>query len=430
MIGSYLIKAAAWLLVFSPIASAMDPFARFMKDFGKVYATEEEKAIRRAIFDANVQMVNQHNLDSTRGHFLELNEWADRRIPEELPLGLAKKPHDFPSTLMLQSKQPSAVDQFYQKWLDSTVPVSELPAEVDWRAHTPKVTTEVKNQGMCGSCWAFAATTVLESHIALQTDKLMTLSPQELVSCVTNPLHCGGTGGCSGATYELAFEHVMEHGIVLDSEFPYKSYAGKGIKCSLENATTSADTTALLRGSPVTEHEFIDGAVATIQGYINLPQNNYTALMNAVATLGPVGVTAAASRWALYGGGVFDLKDHNSSAATDMNHAVVLEGYGIDQETQEPYWLVRNSWGPSWGENGYIRLKRVDPSTVPDFDKDDCGIDTTPSDGAACTKDKDGNDIVPEPMKVCGTTGILYDSFVPIGGRLLSNGATTVQLQQ
>lgn len=68
---------------------------------------------------------------------------------------------------------------------------------------------------------------------------------------------------------------------------------------------------------------------------------------------------------------------------------------------------------------GYIRLKRVDPSTVPDPIKDDCGIDRTPADGAACTKDKNGHKIVPPPVRVCGTSGILFDSFVPIGGRLL-----------
>lgn len=184
------------------------------------------------------------------------------------------------------------MDEFYQNWLENTVPVSDLPQEVDWRVHTPKVTTDVKNQGMCGSCWAVAATAALESHIALQTGKLLTLSPQELVSCVTNPEHCGGAGGCEGATYELAFSHVAKHGMVLETEFPYKSAMGRVVKCSLENATTTASsstTEALLRGTPASNDDdnYIDGAVATILGYINFPQNNYTALMNAVATLGP-----------------------------------------------------------------------------------------------------------------------------------------------
>jgi cathepsin L len=277
-----------------------------------------------------------------------------------------------------------------------------------------------------------ASTAVLESHIALQTGKLYTLSPQELVSCVQNPEHCGGGGGCTGATYELAFDYVQEYGMVTEAEFPYQSNKGANVKCSLVNDTAAVASLLLLRGSTSTitaeKEDYIEGAVASIQGYINFPNNNYTALMNAVATLGPIGVTVAASSWAFYGGGIFEPKSHNSSAATGVDHAVVLEGYGVDQETQEPYWLVRNSWGTMWGEGGYIRLKRVDPSTLDDFDKDDCGMDLDPADGAACTKDKNGHDIVPKPVKVCGTSAILYDTFVPVGGHLISKKTSSVAM--
>ena len=96
----------------------------------------------------------------------------------------------------------------------------------------------------------------------------------------------------------------------------------------------------------------------------------------------------------------------------------MLEGYGTDATTGEDYWLVRNSWGPRWGEKGYIRLLRVDPATLDDPDSD-CAMDTTPSDGVSCTKDDNGNDIVPPPAKICGNSGILYDSTIPIGGHLL-----------
>ena len=245
--------------------------------------------------------------------------------------------------------------------------VSKLPKEVDWRATGKNITTPVKQQGYCGSCWAVASTAVLESHIAIQTGKLYTLSPQELVSCVKNPLHCGGAGGCDGAIYELAFEYAMEHGMVTESEFPYTSgNGGNNGYCSLENHTATTTTAAaqLLRGAASSativtgDHdnndEFIDGAVATIQGYINLPTNNYTLLMNAVATLGPIGVTVAASGWAFYSGGVYECPNHNTKKTTDVNHAVVLEGYGMDQETQEPFWLVRNSWGEKWGEGKLV----------------------------------------------------------------------------
>ena len=97
---------------------------------------------------------------------------------------------------------------------------------------------------------------------------------------------------------------------------------------------------------------------------------------------------------------------------------MVLEGYGTDEGTGEDYWLVRNSWSPNWGEDGYIRLLRVDPAKLDDPEQD-CGMDTTPADGAACTKDETGHDIIPPPAKICGNSGILYDSVIPVGGYLL-----------
>lgn len=101
-----------------------------------------------------------------------------------------------------------------------------------------------------------------------------------------------------------------------------------------------------------------------------------------------------------------------------LDHLVVLEGYGTDETTGEDYWLVRNSWGPLWGEQGYVRLKRVDPSTLDDPDSD-CGLDTTPADGVACTKDEKGNDVIPPPEKICGNSGILYDATIPLGGYII-----------
>ena len=104
---------------------------------------------------------------------------------------------------------------------------------------------------------------------------------------------------------------------------------------------------------------------------------------------------------------------------TFLDHLVVLEGYGTDEETGEDYWLVRNSWSPLWGEGGYIRLLRVDPSTLDDPDSEDCGLDVTPADGVACTKDESGDDVTPPAAKICGNSGILYDTSIPLGGYLM-----------
>jgi cathepsin L len=158
-------------------------------------------------------------------------------------------------------------------------------------------------------------------------------------------------------------------------------------------------------------------SVASIEGFTVLPTNNYTVVMNAIAKLGPVAVSVACSPWKLYEGGVFYAPMIDQISA-DVNHLVVLAGYGTDEETQEDFWLIRNSWGPRWGEGGYIRLRRTDPSTLDDPSMD-CGMDVTPSDGAACTKDDSGNDIVPPATQVCGTSAILFDTSIPLGGHLL-----------
>jgi len=229
----------------------------------------------------------------------------------------------------------------------------------------------------------------------------------------SSPRHCGGNGGCTGSTAEIAFEYVKQHGMVEEWVFGYQSFHGAKVNCTLKDSPESSPS--VLRGNVQKPH--LKEAVATITDWVTLPSNNYTTLMNVIAKLGPVAVSVAASPWHLYGGGVFH-SPLETKQETDVNHLVVLEGYGTDQETGEDYWLIRNSWGPRWGEAGYIRLKRVDPSTLDDPESD-CGMDVTPADGLACTKDDSGNDIVPPAAKICGTSGVLYDSSIPLGGHLV-----------
>jgi cathepsin L len=252
-----------------------------------------------------------------------------------------------------------------------------LPKDVDWR-NMPNVVSAVKDQGHCGSCWAFAAAAVLESHVALNTGLLYNLSPQQIAMCAPNPDHCGGTGGCNGATAEIAFDYVAGmSGILEEYQLGYTAYNGQNTPCGFE----SADTTP----------------VATINGFVKLPENNYTALMNAIAKVGPVAVSVDASNWHSYSSGIFNGCNQEQP---DINHAVTLVGYGEDKG--QKYWTVRNSWSPSYGELGYIRVLRDDS------DESNCGMDITPQDGNACEGQT-------EPVKVCGTCGILYDSSYPTG---------------
>jgi len=253
-------------------------------------------------------------------------------------------------------------------------PLKDLPTEVDWRKKG--VVTKVKDQGSCGSCWAFGSTAVIESHVALQTGKLFELSVQQVAMCTPNPKHCGGTGGCEGSVETLAFEYATgSNGIYLNKDYPYKSYGGTDYDCELPT-----------EASPV----------ASINGFVRLPANDYLALMNAVATVGPISVSVDATTWSRYRSGIFDGCNQKNP---DGNHAVVLVGYG--EENGKKYWIVRNSWSESYGERGYIRVARSDA------DDERCGMDITPQHGSACEGDE-------EPVKMCGACGIIAESSYPL----------------
>ena len=264
------------------------------------------------------------------------------------------------------------------------IDLDSLPKNIDWRSKG--VVTAVKSQGGCGSCWAFASTAVIESHVAINTNKLYDLSPQQIATCSPNPLECGGKGNCQGATAELAFEYVASSvGLYDEFQLPYTEYYGVESKCVLPSDTPRA----------------------TISGYTKLEENNYEELMYAIATIGPIAVSVDASNWHSYSSGIFNGCNQSNP---DINHAVVLVGYGTDKLLGKDYWLVRNSWSASWGESGYIRLLR---QKISNGEEDEtCGMDTTPQDGTACAGDN-------QPVKVCGTCGILYDSSYPTGANTL-----------
>lgn len=182
--------------------------------------------------------------------------------------------------------------------LHTHVSLKDLPASLDWREKG--VVTPVKDQGGCGGCWSFSAAETAESMVAIATGKLLTFSEQAILSCSTNPLQCGGTGGCSGATQEIAFNFSRDAGLILEADYPYRGQTGK---CDQSKLSKPA---------------------AHVTGYVFLPPNNYTALMNAVATIGPMAISAAAEPWQSYETGVF------KGTSADVDHAIVLVGYGTD----------------------------------------------------------------------------------------------------
>mmetsp|Transcript_27884 Transcript_27884/g.49866 ORF Transcript_27884/g.49866 Transcript_27884/m.49866 type:complete len:400 (-) Transcript_27884:54-1253(-) len=373
-----LVFATLQLWSFSGAAAPPVEFGAYLKAFGKAYPDEVEYNRRKDLFEQRLQQVKAVNALAERTWLAAVNHFSDATEEER-------------RQMLGYNKHLASGDQSSQLPSLRSSSTTSLPEAVDWRNRLPTVVTPVKKQGGCGSCWAFAAAQVIESHVALETGVLMSLSPQQLNSCTPNTYQCGGTGGCSGATAQLAFNYTISVGGIADIwTYPYLSgskYATVDCKKSLPEK------------------------VASITGFVSLPQNDIEALAEAVATKGPIAVTVSADDWWSYDRGIFD---GCNKTAPNLNHAVVLDGYGVENGTK--YWLVRNSWGTSWGENGYIRLRR--------YETEPCGEDPVPLDGYAC-KLKANKKVI-----ACGECGVLSDSSYPTGARLGGAAPAGQELQE
>jgi len=339
-------------------------FQDYMQEFSKSYASFDEHVKREFAFATNLKTIQAHNSDPTATYKMGLNDFTDLTAEEfkDKMRGLNKAAH------LTHDETPELVESL-------GLSMSDLPESVDWRTKTPAVVTAVKNQGACGSCWAFSATETIESAVAIATGKLLDLSEEQIVDCSPNPDHCGGSGGCKGSTQPLAFNYTLSNPITTSESYPY----GKLLhgKCKQEKIQPAAGIT----------------------GYKLVPKNNYTELAAAVATIGPIAISAAAGPWQLYESGVF-----SKNCGYTMDHGIQLVGYGA--EGSQMYWTVRNSWGPGWGEKGYIRIARYGEGKEP------CGTDKKPASGDACKGDK-------EPVQVCGECAILCSSSYPTGAHVV-----------
>eukprot|EP00416_Gambierdiscus_australes_P025433 CAMPEP_0171063522 /NCGR_PEP_ID=MMETSP0766_2-20121228/5710_1 /TAXON_ID=439317 /ORGANISM="Gambierdiscus australes, Strain CAWD 149" /LENGTH=405 /DNA_ID=CAMNT_0011519445 /DNA_START=78 /DNA_END=1295 /DNA_ORIENTATION=+ len=274
-----------------------------------------------------------------------------------------------------------------------------LPSEcMNWTSL--RAAKHVTDQGSCGSCWAVSSIKVLETHLEIhRPGSKRTFSAQELVSCVPNPHQCGGTGGCEGATMELAFHWAMNRGLAQEKDTPYKAITGRCKKSVSDPTVQLFEDDALEEITKPGVHLAQPGAPGLqfgMLGWERLPENGYEALLRATAEHGPVGVSVSARSWSLYSKGIFNGCEKDAV----IDHAVVLIGFGKDKKTGVPFYLVQNSWGPGWGEHGKIRLLRSDN------DGEHCGVDRQPEVGTGCAGG-------PKEVKVCGMCGILYDSTVP-----------------
>ena len=352
MESRYAIASVAFAAIVPAVAVFRDlqdhHFEEHLLEFGKSYEGEEHSR-RSANFYTNLARVLAHNEEYTAGKhswYMDMNKFGDW-THEEFKTLLRRQKDTRPSKHMLATS--------------NTTNTKSNPASMDWR--TQGKVTAVKNQGGCGSCWAFSAISSVESRYAIASGNLLTLAPQAYVNCVQNPQSCGGTGGCEGATMELAFDLTTSVGVPTEANLPYR---GRDQSCS--------DYTVAVQSS----------------GYQKIAENDANALESALAE-GPVSVTVAANPWMLYGGGTFT-GCSSSSSGSDLDHGVQAVGYTSD------YWIVRNSWGSSWGEQGYIMISRAaDGQTF---------TDSTPADGVACKP-------YPGSQTVGGECGILFDTSYP-----------------
>jgi cathepsin L len=360
-----LTKLAFAAVLFSGVALASEPnentsYADYVAYYRKTWSAEGEQRYNDKI--AEIRAHNAAGLSWTMG----VNKFTDMSEQEFESYYRGRKAPRVKGGMLGadNSCDPSALSYI------------ALPPSIDWRSKG--AVTAVKDQGSCGSCWAFSTTESIESNLFVETGSIQVLSPQDVVSCTPNPDNCGGSGGCNGAIAELGFKWVESNGIATEANWPY-------------HATTGTCNQA--------QHTM----VVKINGCVKLKENNYTDLMQAVVQKGPISVSVDASQWGTYSSGIYSACDKKSTL--DIDHAVQLVGYGT--ENGQDYWIVRNSWGASWGEKGYIRLLRHS-----DGSSQWCKTDKSASDGSACDGD-------PETITVCGECGIWYDNSYPFGAHTI-----------
>jgi hypothetical protein len=276
-------------------------FENFKVTHGKKYATESEHAYRMSVFIDNLERANQMNAE----HIL---------VSGEAVFGITKF-----SDLTQDEFRAQYLNYRPRPRENVTVPVFDGPVanDIDWR--TSGVITPVKDQGQCGSCWAFGATAAIESYGKIDGGyPLQTLAPQQITSCDTTSY------GCQGGWAEHAFNYVVQAGgIQAESTYPYVSGT------TGQTGSCKADSSKF---------------VAKIRGYtaVAAGESNLATALNA----GPPTVCLAAPAFQTYTGGIL------STCDTQVDHCVQAIGYTAD------YWIVRNSWGTGWGESGYIRIAR------------------------------------------------------------------------
>lgn len=314
-------------------------FLNFIETFDKKY-NENDLETRFNNFLKNLDFIENHEYSFELG----INNYADLSQEEFQQFvksgGYINRYNDSviqPSQLQIKRSllRFGNIERRSCESFKSTTTV--LPESVDWREKN--AVTSVKDQGHCGSCWSFSATGSMEGAWAIKTGKLVSFSEQQLIDC--SSLY--GNGGCSGGLMESAFEYAIDKGMCSEVDLPYKAVGGLCSDC---------------------------GKIAHFSGCVDVTPNNQLHLKEAVSR-GPVSVAIEADTlvFQFYKSGVID----DVKCGTTLDHGVLVVGYG--SENGKDYWIVKNSWGPGWGDKGFVKIARSNNIS----DVGICGIAAQPS---------------------------------------------------
>jgi len=298
-------------------------FSNFQERFSRRYENIQELEARFQIFRSNLRNIILHNLDHRQNFTMGINQFTDL-TPQEFK-------DQYVGGLKVE------VGSYGCKTYSSSA--SGAPTSIDWR--NKGAVTSVKDQGQCGSCWTFSSTGAVEGAWAIAKGQLVDLAEQQLVDCATGISY--GSHGCSGGQMEGAFKYIIEHGQCSLASYPYTAKDGTCKTCS---------------------------AVAHVSSCSDVKPNDQISLKGAVAQQ-PVAIAIEADTryFQSYSGGVLT----SSSCGTSLDHGVLIVGYGAENGID--YWLVKNSWGTTWGDKGYVKIARSGSTN----DAGICGIAMDPS---------------------------------------------------
>lgn len=313
------------MIAVSAQASIQDPAWKSFKDHHhKKYKNDIEENSRYKIFKKNLAEINQLNKNNPHTHFA-INQFSDLD-PKEFEMGFLNPTLKESMQHMGQPNQARALTE-----------LQAAPANIDWSKLG--ATTPIKNQGSCGSCWAFSTTEQVESAIFMSGGQLQNLSAQQLTSCDMTD------AGCNGGWPANAYNYMKANGIETTASYPYTSGSGISGTCNYNSSLALAHLTGFHYG--VTPCG--DSACASQSAQeANLQQ--------VLANSGPASIVVYATPWQSYSSGIMTAQ-MCPGASSIQNHAIQLVGYDTDPATGKRFWIGRNQWGSNWGIGGYIHLE-------------------------------------------------------------------------